>query len=108
MLNVSCRAVDCRSQQPFQDNAYLPGFVNTTIVSDQIETGWGISNYPKDVDQQLQFSGQSVGYDVGYDVGHNATCFTLPAGSESTKLPWSVLFCFHGSHPSLTHSPAAL
>ncbi len=86
LLIVGCRAVDCHSQQPFADNTYLPGFVNTTIVSDEIETGWGINSYPTGVDRQLQFNGQNVGYNVGYDVGHNATCFTLPAGSVSFEL----------------------
>lgn len=73
----TCRPVDCDTKQPFA--AYLPGFVNSTIVSDKVETGWGVSSYSTPyggVDQQLQ---QKY-------AGANATCFTLPSKARFCTL----------------------
>ncbi len=44
----------------------------TTIISDRVETGWGVSTYPaKGIDQRLQQPGAGLG-------GDSAACFTIP------------------------------
>lgn len=64
------RPVDCDTQQPIP--TYFPGFVNTSIVSDRVETGWGLSSW-KGATQALQVP------NLGDAAGANATCFTIPS-----------------------------
>ena len=70
--NCMCihRPVDCDTKQPIP--TYFPGFVNTSIVSDRVETGWGLSSW-KGASQALQVP------DAGAASGSNATCFTIPS-----------------------------
>ena len=74
-----CRPLDCASNQP---STYVPGFVNITVFSDKVETGWGVLTYPgpnnKDivpVNQELQ--APQMGLDGG-----NASCFTFTQGPQ--------------------------
>lgn len=79
-MEYTCRPVDCDTKQPFP--TYLPGRVSDTIVSDHVETGWGLTSYSVPaggLNQQLQQAG------AGYD-GGNATCFTMAGQVGPHKL----------------------
>lgn len=42
VILMSCRPVDCYTHEPL---VFLPGFVNSTIYGDRVETGWGFGPY---------------------------------------------------------------
>lgn len=81
-----CRPVACANTQ--QVLPFLPGFINTTIYSDSIGTGWGVGNYGQ-VPRQLQTAGAGL-------QGSNATCFTFEKSTVSEILPQSVAASWHG------------
>ena len=67
-----CRPVDCDSGSVLD---YSPGFVNSTIYSDQMEAGWGyhpwISGQPKVQASSLNTQGAGIN-------NSTAICATLP------------------------------
>jgi len=81
-----CRPVACDNTQ--QVLPFLPGFINTTIYSDNIETGWGVGNYNQ-VPRQLQTAGAGL-------EGSNATCFTFEKSTVSEISPQTVVASLHG------------
>ncbi len=75
-----CRPVACGNTQ--QVLPFLPGFINNTIYSDSVETGWGVGNY-NEPPRQLQTAGAGL-------KGSNATCFTFEKSTVSESSPQSA------------------
>ena len=42
LMNLEFRPVDCYTKQPL---IYLPGYINETIYSNQVESGWSWNAY---------------------------------------------------------------
>ena len=42
LMNLEFRPVDCTTKQPL---IFLPGYINETIYSDQMESGWSWNAY---------------------------------------------------------------
>lgn len=73
MHHHACRPVECDSKQPLQFN---PGFINSTIYADSIQTGWSWNAYQQ-TNKQLQVA------NAGVD-GSSATCVEVkPQGGLS-------------------------
>ncbi|KAL3160371.1 hypothetical protein ABBQ32_010699 [Trebouxia sp. C0010 RCD-2024] len=66
VMMVDFRPVDCRTHEPL---VFLPGFVNVTIYSDQVETGWNFGPY---FEHSADFWRQGAGLN-----GSNATCVNV-------------------------------
>ena len=49
-MNLQVRPVNCYTKQPL---IFLPGFINTTIYSNQIEAGWSWNAYQQN-NKQLE------------------------------------------------------
>ena len=83
-----CRPVDCNNGSLL---SYNPGFVNSTIYSDQMEAGWGyhpwISGQPKVQASSLNTQGAGIN-------NSTAICATLPPGAShcTTLLIGAKLF----------------
>lgn len=70
LMSLQFRPVDCYTKQPVD---FLPGYINETIYSDSVQTGWGFLPYSTS-NKQLQVPGAGIG-------GSNATCLdVLPQG----------------------------
>ena len=51
-MNLEFRPVDCFTKQPL---VYLPGYINESIYTDQIESGWSWNAY-QTTNKQLEVS----------------------------------------------------